>query len=340
MIFKSCNWITHGITFETTHMEMCCMRSHAGGGNLFVKNPYNGELLDWDKFFELKKKFIEENKQGKVNPKCKGCFYLHEDEWSEDENYINFIHFNHWTHCNCGCIYCFTDYDKENCNKNRYYNVLPVIKDMFEKNLLKTGGYINFAGGEPTILEEFDELLDFFVEKQVPEVIIHSSGIKYSDAIERGIKAGVVSVVVSVDSGSREVYRKIKNIDTYDKVIENLRKYASFQNPEKPLVTSKYIMMPKINDNIDEATKWLETCEKIGLKSVAVEFEYEWFNLQRKHKAFPKHAREVFDFIRKRADELGMNLIFYNSALHFVNNEKDFPKFDFYPFRYPSLKNC
>ena len=59
MRFKSCNWITHGITFETTHMEMCCMRSHAGGGNLFVKNPYNGELMDWDKFFELKKKFIE-----------------------------------------------------------------------------------------------------------------------------------------------------------------------------------------------------------------------------------------------------------------------------------------
>ena len=61
MRFKSCNWITHGITFETTHMEMCCMRSHAGGGNLFVKNPYNGELMDWDKFFELKKKFIEED---------------------------------------------------------------------------------------------------------------------------------------------------------------------------------------------------------------------------------------------------------------------------------------
>ena len=59
MKYNSCNWITHGMNFEPGHIEMCCLRCHVGGGNLYVKQPYNGEPLDWDEIFELKKAFVE-----------------------------------------------------------------------------------------------------------------------------------------------------------------------------------------------------------------------------------------------------------------------------------------
>lgn len=113
MKFNSCTWITHGLNFEPGHIEMCCLRCHVGGGNLYLKLGYHGEPLDWNEIFELKKPFIEENKNGEINPKCEGCFNLWDREWEEDKHYFNYLHFNHWTHCNCRCIYCFTDCNKE-----------------------------------------------------------------------------------------------------------------------------------------------------------------------------------------------------------------------------------
>jgi len=339
MKFNSCNWITHGLNFEPGHIEMCCLRCHIGGGNLYLKMDYKGEIPDWNEIFELKKPFIEENKKGKINPKCEGCFNLWDKEWFEENHYFNYLHFNHWTHCNCRCIYCFTDYNKDYFNSQRYYNVLPVIKDMFAKKLFKPGGEITFAGGEPTILDEFEELLDLLVDSNVVQkIIIHSSGIKYSEAIARGISKGIVDVVLSLDSGTPETFKKIKNVNAYNKVVENTKKYAAAEDRENiPLVATKYIIMPELNDNIEEAEKWLTMTYESGVRSIVIDIEHEWFSRQREKKAFPKHARDVIYYIHERAAELGLQVTLYNSARYFVNNEKDFPNYDFIPYHYASL---
>ena len=338
MKFNSCNWITHGLNFEPGHIEMCCLRCHVGGGNLFLKLGYHGEPLDWDEVFKLKKPFIEENKKGIINPKCEGCFNLWDREWNEESKYFNYLHFNHWTHCNCRCIYCFTDFNKEFFNSQRYYNVLPVIKDLFDKKLFKPGGEITFAGGEPTILDEFEDLLDLLVENRVPKVIIHTSGIKYSPAIARGISAGIVDVVMSLDAGCAETFKMIKNTNAYEKVVENVRKYAAAENRENiPLVATKYITMPNINDNIEEVEKWLTMTYECGARSIVIDIEHEWFKLQREKSAFPQHGRDILAYIHERAAELGLQITLYNSARYFINNEQDFPNYDFIPYEYPSL---
>ena len=345
MKFNSCHWILHGMNFEPAHLEMCCLRCHVGGGNVFIKTGYHGEPLDWNEIFALKQPFIEENKRGEINPKCEGCFNLYEKDWDEDEHYFNYLHFNHWTHCNCKCIYCFTDYNKEFYNTQPHYNVLPIIQDMFDKNLFRPGGEITFAGGEPTILEEFEDLLDLLVEHKdvVPKVIIHTSGIKYSPAIARGIQAGKVDVVVSMDSGSSETFKIIKNVNAYEKVVENTRKYAEaelIENP--PLVGTKFILMPNINDNIEEAEKWLSVTKECGARSIVVDIEHQWFRVQREKSAFPQHGRDVLHYILQRAEELELQVTLYNSARYFIENEQDFPNYDFIVYdEYPSLhKGC
>jgi len=338
MKFTSCHWIAHGLNFEPGHLEMCCLRCHIGGGNLFVKKPYNGEPMDWDELFELKRNFIEENKAGIINPKCEGCFNLSENEWHEEEHYFTYLHFNHWTHCNCNCIYCFTEVDKQYYNQSRYYNVLPIIKDMFEKKLFRPGGEITFAGGEPTILDEFEDLINCLIDNGVEKIIIHTSGIKYSPALARGINKGVVDVVVSLDSGTPDTFKTIKGINAYNKVVENLKLYVEAENPEnKPLVAAKFILMPNINDNIEEAEKWIIVTAESGARSIVIDIEHEWFKLQREKAAFPQHGRDVLNHILKRAEELNLQVILYNSARYFIENEKDFPNYDFIPYRYKAL---
>jgi len=338
MRFTSCHWIAHGLNFEPGHIEMCCLRCHVGGGNLFVKKPYNGEPMDWDELFALKKFYIDENKRGIINPKCEGCFNIGENEWNEEEHYFTYLHFNHWTHCNCNCIYCFTEDNKKFYNESRYYNVLPVVKDMFERKLFRPGGEITFAGGEPTILNEFEDLINFLLDNDVERIIIHTSGIKYSPALARGINKGVIDVVVSLDSGCPETFKTIKGINAYKKVTENLKLYVDAEDKsKKPMVQTKYIMVPEINDNIQEAEKWLEVSYQSGVRSVVIDIEHVWYKNQREQSAFPQYAREIIYYIHKRAAELGMDVVLYNSARYFMENEQKFPNYQFVPYKYKAI---
>jgi len=338
MKFKSCHWISHGLNFEPEHIEMCCLRCHVGGGNLFVKRPYHGEPVDWDEIFELKKAYVEENKRGIINPKCEGCFNISENEWKEDEHYFTYLHFNHWTHCNCNCIYCFTEDNKKFYNESRYYSVLPIVKDLFEKKLFRPGGEITFAGGEPTILDEFEDLINLLLDNNAERIIIHTSGIKYSPALARGIKKGVIDVVVSLDSGCEATFKTIKGINAYKKVVDNLKLYVQAEDKDnKPMVQTKYIMIPEVNDNIYEAEKWLEVSYDTGVRSVVIDIEHVWYKNQREISAFPKYARDIISYIHQRADELGMFVVLYNSARYFMENEQNFPNYEFVPYRYKAL---
>ena len=93
---------------------------------------------------------------------------------------------------------------------------------MIEKNILRPGGEVAFGGGEPTIAPEFEDLIKLLTENGFTNMRIHSSGIKYSPAIAEAIKNGVLNIVISIDSGCEKTYKKIKNVNCYKKVIENM----------------------------------------------------------------------------------------------------------------------
>lgn len=315
MEFTSCNWVLHGLTFENDHIEMCCLCCHEGGGRIKIKESYNGKGLSWDDIFQLKQKFIEENKNGVIDARCKGCFNLQHKNWDEEKRYINYLHFNHWTHCNSDCIYCYTSWDKKNFNKKRYYKVMPMLKELFKKNLFRPDGEVTFAGGEPTILDEFDDIVNLLIKNKVQRISVHSSGIRYSKAIEKGIKAGALSVCLSADSGSRDTYKKIKRVDKFDNFWINAEKYAKNQKDNnKSLVKTKFILIPEINTNKEEIEKWFNLNIACGIKTIVLDIENDYCKeLREMNKPMPKYIIELAKYILKRAKELDFTVIEYNN---------------------------
>ena len=67
---------------------------------------------------------------------------------------------------------------------------------MIDKGILRPGGEVSFGGGEPTIAPEFEELIKLLTASGFQNMRIHSSGIKFSPAIEEAIKKGVLNVVI------------------------------------------------------------------------------------------------------------------------------------------------
>lgn len=291
MKYTSCIHLEHGITFFSNSVQICCISSHPGGGNIMQIENYHGEMINWDEIFQNRSKMRENIKNGVVPDKCTGCYYLKEQDWNS-ENYIDEVLIGHFTHCNCNCIYCYTEKDKKFFNANKTYNIYPVIKDMIEKGVLSKNATVTFGGGEPTILQEFEELVYLLLDYDVYNIRIHSDGIKYSPAIEKGLKLGKITLITSVDSSSKETYEKIKQVPCHDKVWQNLAKYAKTKNG---LIRTKYVLIPGVNDSLSEVKNWMKMTYEAGIKNIAFDIEDTWFKEHRDN--IPQYVYVICDFI-------------------------------------------
>lgn len=309
--YLSCRYIEHGVDFEHTRLTTCCFTCHPGGGGIDLLKSYKGESLNWQELFDQKRELRIQHRSGNLSSKCTGCIFLEEREWDEDD-YINFLQFNHWITCNSKCTYCYAVQNKDFYNKITPYNVVPVVQEMINKKILRPGGEISFGGGEPTIHNDFEELITILTDNNFYNMRIHSSGIKFSPAIERAIKAGLLNVVVSVDSGGPEIYKKIKQVPRYNDVIANIKKYAAANKSSYGLMTSKYIIIPNVNDNIDEIEKWIQETLKAGGRWLALDIEDVWYKMNRS--TISDYYLNLVNYVIKRAEELDLKWELYDRA--------------------------
>ncbi|MCD7779586.1 MAG: radical SAM protein, partial [Candidatus Gastranaerophilales bacterium] len=300
--YVSCDLIEHGLDFFTDSINFCCRIPPTEKGYKKIIENYNGELINWEIFFSIKRRYRTQMKNGNIIPECKNCIYLQEKEW-DNEDYISFINFNNWTICNEHCVYCWLN-DKDRPHQKQY-NVYPAIKDMADKGYLRKGGHITIAGGEPCSAPEFDDLLKLFIEHDLSSIRVLTNATKYSEAVERGIKEGRVNIVVSVDSGTRETFIKVKRFDFYDRVWQNIKTYAAVQ-PACDRVKTKFILIPGLNDTKEEITAWITNSINAGVKHLAFDVEMMWYNQNKDN--IPSDIYETVKFTLDKIKENGLDV--------------------------------
>ena len=303
--YISCKWLESGVCFDNgvygSNVKLCCYMSAPGGGNTMIFEDYHGSKINWDEFFRIKREYREIQKKGETVPGCVGCVFLEEQDWLQ-EDYIDNIIFDHFTKCNCCCTYCYTEEDKKRYNTLKTYNIYPIVKEMFDKKIIRRGGAIGFGGGEPTILPEFDKLISLFLKNGFDDMRVPSSGIKYSPVIAKGISTGQLSVVVSIDSSSRETYKKIKQIDAFNKVCANLKKYAKAQKRSFNVI-SKYIIIPGINDNTEEIDNWLKFNKENKIEIIVIDIENSWLTKYR-NESPDERIIDLIKYVKRKAWEM------------------------------------
>lgn len=318
--YISCDRLQNGIDFELDNIEVCCFRCHKGGGNISLAEIQNGSV-DYDSLIKTRTSLIDENKSGKVNAKCEGCFHLEKKEWDKEEPCIKYIHFNHWTYCNSNCIYCYTKNDKKYNNGMQHYQALPVLKEILKRVKFSPSGEITFAGGEPLLLDEFDEIIEYLLSLGAKKIVVHSSGIKYSAALAKALNENKAQVIISHDSGNEETYNRIKNVTCYNQVWENTAKYALIGNKN---AASKYIFIPGINDNTKEIDEWISKVADAGIKSVILDIEHNYYANKKKDLKACLHLLSLCEYVKKQAKSEGINVFLYNAASYLYNDYKYF----------------
>lgn len=313
--YISCQLIEHAFMFDQDNcLRVCSMINNEGGGRPLIQENYHGEILDWDKIFALKREHRKIFREGNILPQCKGCQILKEYEWEEDGDYIDELLITHWTNCNSNCSYCPVINDEELQNRTEFYNILPAVKDIIKKNVLKKDAKIEFAGGESTIHPEFEELLSLFVDNNFTNLIINTSAIKHSKAIENGLSRGNLKVTVSVDSGTKAMHEKIKRVKSYDKVWKNLKLYADAQAKakRKDLITTKYIIVPGENDTVEEVNAFFAKTVETGIKVIAINVEIYWY--QNNVKVDKSKLKDLIEYMIMKAKELNLDYRVYPQA--------------------------
>ena len=301
--YLSCDIIEYGFDAQINSINLCCRISGDNCNQTYTLiTDYCGEKIDWNKFFEKKQTIRNIHKNGNIFQPCKGCIYLRKELW-DNQNIIKTVNLNNWITCNADCIYC----NRSSFNKKKEYKIFPVFKDMIDKNLLQNGGPITISGGEPTIIKEFDSLLNLFLKNHLNNIKVLTNGIKYNKTIEKGLKNGCVNILISTDSGTRETFKKIKRTDKHKQVWNKIRKY-SLSAKSSELVKTKFIIIPGINDNKDEILQFLIQNKNNNIKYCEIDIEISWFYSNREKQTNFDKIYDLYKYAVEKANELDLYL--------------------------------
>lgn len=319
--YIDCPNIKHSLHFFYNEVRACCTNV---SGPVFYPE-YKGENIDWDYVYKERKKFFKKLKPKSSTdfiPKtCKGCcdieHFITDNKPSDFENIINKVYFHNHMSCNAKCIYCTYEY-----LERRYgYEVLPFVKTLIDKKILSPNALIYMSGGEITISKEFEELLSLLLSYLNSQIEILTSGIKYCKSIEQAFIENKCRLVISLDSGCKDTYLKIKQVDCYDKVIKNIKSYITASDNAKNMITLKYIIIDNINDNKEEIEKFLSVCEDLGIKNVRLDIDYEKYKFTQNIKV-PKHYFDLYEYFNTSAKNKELNILKCDQVEAILNKSK------------------
>ena len=306
--YLSCKHLHGGITFMHHDFRACCSNK---GGITFVEN-YKGEDIDWKKVALQRKEVIENCKKGILPQNCIGCVDLETKDWSE-HNLIDNIYINHWDHCNAACIYCVSlshaQFLQGSPKPSRYYSVYKHLEELYKNKMISPNVHVELIGGDLAVLDEAEDIINLVIDNGVGEMSFHSSCISYSKGIERAMKeVPLVSLDFSIDCGNRELYKRIKRIDAFDKVKDNLKRYMNSSENAVNDMIAKYIIVDGYNDNIEVLDEWINFINEIGIKYAKVDVNFQRFFPEFHHPdpSVPKHYYDLYAHYKKRIEELGI----------------------------------
>ena len=128
--------------------------------------------------------------------------------------------------CNLKCKHCYSS------AKTKDYNFLPKETVFTLIDDLSRGGteFIAIGGGEPTLYPYICEVIAYALSKNV-EIELVSNGITLTDEmLEKLKKSGLRYLQISLDGESGETYQKVRGMNCFATVVDNLKKATEFFN--------------------------------------------------------------------------------------------------------------
>jgi len=264
MEYYSCEWIEERLILRSDVLLYCCI-PHSNGKKGFVRVcDFKGGKLPMDEIRRAREKLTELNNRDDVDSPCKGCHYLKKKAWNRPKGnaHIRQVEVDNYSLCNLRCTYCFVSkfdgWQMQKCD----YDLAPVFKDMIEQGYFTDDAVVGWGGGEPTILKDFHESATMLLEAGMKQRVF-TNAVRFSEVLEAGLRQKKISIVTSIDAGTRETYDAIKGRDRYHVVWKNLARYARTGGH----LVVKYIIR-RGNSDPENIKQFVDKVEECGIRQI------------------------------------------------------------------------
>jgi pyruvate-formate lyase-activating enzyme len=269
--YKSCAYLESLMVYNEKTMSFCCsvfgqsLSPCIAGHGLAHEDHLKA-------FFVARDRIIDEmnstSPESTVQSQCSNCPYAKYGFWPDDRQ-IRFLNLFLLGICNFKCSYCKLN---SYCSTIPNYgndllvedaeNALALLRLMKDGHYIDTDTVILSGAGEISIHPLRNKLLTAFSDHPC---WFFSNASAYNETIAEILSKGRSRICPSIDAGTRETFAKIKGVDMFDRVCENLRKYSL-----NGFVHLKYIVLPGINDNEADIDGFLDLCRCLNIKAVDI----------------------------------------------------------------------
>jgi wyosine [tRNA(Phe)-imidazoG37] synthetase (radical SAM superfamily) len=221
---------------------------------------------DFNKLEEYYKTLIKRQKDGE-NVVCNSCRRAYYGVFRNTHECLRYgirSDFRDET-CNFNCLYCnqkemLDAIAKIPEDSDSIFELFQKLKPHFDKEKM----IIGYAAAELTLSKHRDQILDFISEEGWKMQLSTNASI-YNEKIAHLMKIGQIELIVSLDAGTRDTFKKVRGVDLFDKVIHNLEKYRDFSGKK---ITLQYIIVDNINDNDEDVNSFIEIVKRLNARFI------------------------------------------------------------------------
>jgi glycosyltransferase involved in cell wall biosynthesis/organic radical activating enzyme len=303
----SCKDLQHSIFLGPNQIRTCCKRFFRNGkmhGDAVLFDVPKGSQVSGDDITKSKKTLIAAINRGDET-ECTGCPFLEFKEWEAFKiQSLDYISLEYHSVCNLRCSYCSeTYYGGAKANYNVSDTVTSLLIDRKENQSLT----VVWGGGEPTIDQEYSQLMDIF-ENKCPNAKhrVLTNSVKFSSKTDKLLNQKKISIVTSIDAGTQSKFRLIRGSDKMNEVLSNLKRYAQH---DPSLVTVKYIFTDE-NSSGSEIQSFIENISEYSLINCNFQISSNF-----KEESISLEKAALMVLLYSKLTDIGAKVIFFDDLI-------------------------
>lgn len=202
---------------------------------------------------------------------CVNCAQFQEGEHSLSPliRYVNLSMYP--APCQSRCIYCNVHRENQSvageAAKAAYEKLFDMLDLAQKSGILAPNAVWQVSSGEIAIHPYHDRIMKLVKGKTAA---FYTNCMRFDEAVAQNLHENPNSAInLSIDCGTSETWKKVKGVDNFDEVLENLVKYhAASARPGQ--ITLKYIIMPGLNDIYEDYLSLIEIMKAFEVKHLTL----------------------------------------------------------------------